>query len=68
MRRVWDATNDQDRRLVEENQLGINSRAYQPGPYSETYEYGVIDFLQWYSEQMLSNLGYGQDHLRIVGK
>jgi Rieske 2Fe-2S family protein len=68
MRRVWDATNDQDRRLVEENQLGINSKAYQPGPYSETYEYGVIDFLQWYSEQMLSNLGYGQDHLRIVGK
>ena len=68
MRRVWDATNNQDRRLVEENQLGINSRAYQPGPYSETYEYGVIDFVQWYSEQMLSSLGYGQDHLRVVGK
>jgi len=68
MRRVWDATNNQDRRLVEENQLGINSRAYQPGPYSETYEYGVIDFVQWYSEQMLSHLGYGQDHLRVVGK
>jgi Rieske 2Fe-2S family protein len=68
MRRVWDATNDQDRRLVEENQLGINSRAYQPGPYSETYEHGVIDFVQWYSEQMLSSLGYGQDHLRVVGQ
>jgi len=68
MRRVWDATNNQDRRLVEENQLGINSKAYQPGPYSETYEYGVIDFVQWYSEQMLSHLGYGVDHLRIVGQ
>jgi Rieske 2Fe-2S family protein len=35
MREVWDATNDQDRRLAEENQRGINSIAYQPGPYSQ---------------------------------
>jgi len=34
MRKVWDATNDQDRRLAEENQRGINSTAYQSGPYS----------------------------------
>lgn len=33
LREVWDATNDQDRRLAEENQRGINSDAYQPGPY-----------------------------------
>lgn len=58
LRRVWDATNDQDRRLAEENQRGINSVAYQPGPYSETYEFGVIDFVDWYSERMLSNLGH----------
>ncbi|GED21376.1 aromatic ring-hydroxylating oxygenase subunit alpha [Halomonas halmophila] len=57
MRRVWDATNDQDRRLAEENQRGINSTAYQPGPYSETFEFGVIDFVKWYSERMLDNLG-----------
>ncbi|WP_447956727.1 aromatic ring-hydroxylating oxygenase subunit alpha [Vreelandella sp. EE7] len=57
MRRVWDATNDQDRRLAEENQRGINSKAYQPGPYSETYEFGVIDFVNWYAERMLENLG-----------
>ncbi|MBZ5487553.1 aromatic ring-hydroxylating dioxygenase subunit alpha [Halomonas aquamarina] len=56
MRRVWDATNDQDRRLAEENQRGINSKAYQPGPYSETYEFGVIDFIDWYAERMLTNL------------
>ncbi|WP_447894668.1 aromatic ring-hydroxylating oxygenase subunit alpha [Vreelandella sp. GE22] len=56
MRRVWDATNDQDRRLAEENQRGINSKAYQPGPYSETYEFGVIDFVNWYAERMLENL------------
>lgn len=54
MRKVWDATNDQDRVLAEENQRGINSRAYQPGPYSETYEYGVIDFIDWYAERLLA--------------
>ncbi|WAJ37079.1 glycine-betaine demethylase subunit GbcA [Pseudomonas sp. GOM7] len=56
LREVWDATNDQDRRLGEENQRGINSTAYQPGPYSKTYEFGVINFLDWYSERMLNNL------------
>lgn len=65
MRKVWDATNDQDRRLAEENQRGINSVAYEPGPYSETTEFGVIDFLQWYSEQMLSNLGHQAAVLKL---
>ncbi|WP_417329376.1 aromatic ring-hydroxylating oxygenase subunit alpha [Halomonas cupida] len=57
MRKVWDATNDQDRRLAEENQRGINSLAYQPGPYSATYEFGVIDFIDWYRETLQNNLG-----------
>ncbi|WP_048305902.1 SRPBCC family protein [Halomonas sp. PR-M31] len=56
MRKVWDATNLQDRRITEDNQRGINSVAYQPGPYSETFEFGVIDFVDWYSERMLANL------------
>ncbi|TBU99881.1 glycine-betaine demethylase subunit GbcA [Stutzerimonas kirkiae] len=66
LRRVWDATNDQDRILAEENQRGINSSAYQPGPYSQTYEFGVINFLDWYSERMLNNLGEQSAHLREV--
>ena len=56
LRRVWDATNDQDRVLGKENQRGINSVGYQPGPYSETYEFGVINFIDWYSETVLRNL------------
>ncbi len=56
LRQVWDATNDQDRILGEQNQLGINSIGYQPGPYSETYEYGVMNFLEWYSEIIKKNL------------
>ena len=57
MRKVWDATNDQDRRLAEENQRGINSTAYQPGPYSKTYEFGVVNFIDWYSGRLLNDLG-----------
>ncbi|MGJ8524968.1 Carnitine monooxygenase oxygenase subunit [Halomonadaceae bacterium LMG 33818] len=57
LRYVWDATNDQDRRLAEENQRGINSMAYQPGPYSKTYEFGVIDFVDWYCEETQKALG-----------
>ncbi|MBD3894890.1 aromatic ring-hydroxylating dioxygenase subunit alpha [Halomonas sp. ML-15] len=66
LRKVWDATNDQDRRLAEENQRGINSKAYEPGPYSATYEFGVIDFIDWYSERMQENLGHTAPHLRVV--
>ena len=33
---VWTETNDQDRRIVEENAFGIHSPAYEPGPYSRT--------------------------------
>ncbi|BES71396.1 glycine-betaine demethylase subunit GbcA [Marinobacter nanhaiticus D15-8W] len=53
---VWDQTNKQDRELAEQNQRGINSLAYQPGPYSETYEFGIINFLDWYADTVLKNL------------
>ncbi|WP_438764894.1 aromatic ring-hydroxylating oxygenase subunit alpha [Kushneria sp. TE3] len=66
LRHVWDATNDQDRQLAEENQRGINSRAYQPGPYSETYEFGVIDFVNWYGERMLTHLGQEAPALQLA--
>lgn len=66
LRRVWDATNDQDRQLAEENQRGINSKAYQPGPYSETYEFGVIDFVDWYANRMLENLNQGAPSLQLA--
>ena len=46
---VWTETNDQDRRIVEENAFGIQSPAYEPGPYSEMHEGGVIQFVEWYA-------------------
>lgn len=53
---VWVNTNDEDRQVVEENQYGINSPAYEPGPYSPVQEGGVIQFIDWYAHQMHSNL------------
>ncbi|WP_206244327.1 aromatic ring-hydroxylating oxygenase subunit alpha [Novosphingobium terrae] len=46
---VWMQTNDQDRRIVEENALGIRSPAYEPGPYSQLHEGGVQQFVDWYA-------------------
>jgi len=45
---VWNATNDQDRALVEYSQMGIRSMAYQPGPYSPFTEGLVEKFVEWY--------------------
>ncbi|EAR51376.1 putative aromatic-ring hydroxylating dioxygenase, alpha-subunit [Oceanicola granulosus HTCC2516] len=49
---VWLATNDEDRAIVEGNQLGINSPAYAPGPYSPVQEDGVEQFVDWYVRTM----------------
>lgn len=53
---VWLATNDEDRQVVEENQLGILSPAYEPGPYSPIHEQGVIQFIDWYCATMSARL------------
>lgn len=48
---VWRATNDQDRILAENNQRGILSRAYAPGPYAPS-EWMLNDFSDWYVAKM----------------
>jgi Rieske 2Fe-2S family protein len=50
--RVWLATNAQDRRIVQENQIGMNIPTYEPGPYSSAQEAGVRQFVEWYSALM----------------
>jgi Rieske 2Fe-2S family protein len=54
---VWIATNDEDREVVEFNQMGINSPAYEPGPYSPTQESGVLQFVEWYLSTLKRNSG-----------
>lgn len=53
--RVWINTNDEDRRVVEDNQAGINSPAFEPGPYSAVHEDGVMQFVDWYLGKMRAN-------------
>ena len=60
------ATNGEDAELVERNQRGINSPAYQPGPYSLDYEDGVIQFVDWYANLMTSRLGGETGRLKSV--
>jgi len=48
---VWRATNDQDSRLCAVNQLGVASRAYQPGPYAPS-EFLLRHFSEWYAGKL----------------
>jgi Rieske 2Fe-2S family protein len=44
----WQLTSEQDWTICENQQKGINSSAYLPGPYSTFKEYNVNSFVQWY--------------------
>lgn len=44
---LWRATAEQDVKICEENQAGVMSRSYLPGPYS-TAELGADRFIRWY--------------------
>ena len=45
---AWDTTNFQDKQLAENNQAGVDSYGYTPGPYSQDAEALVIRFVDWY--------------------
>ena len=53
--RVWTNTNAEDKRVVEQNQEGINTPAYEPGPYSAIHEDGVMQFVDWYLGKLRAN-------------
>ena len=44
---LWDITTLADKRIIEYNAEGVNSRFYQPGPYSDMEEY-TWKFMSWY--------------------
>ena len=48
---LWDVTTIADKRIIENNQKGVNSKFYEPGPYTkmEDFEQGFID---WYLDLM----------------
>jgi len=49
---LWKITTEQDWKLCESNQLGINSSRYEPGPLSTVTEHGVDFFTSWYLVQL----------------
>lgn len=50
---LWNVTNLQDRDLVENNQRGVNSVGYTPGPYCEDDEAYVLRFADFYCDKAL---------------
>lgn len=55
--KFWRLTSEQDWKLCEDNQKGVNSSKYRPGAYGPT-ESGVEHFVQWYTTQLES----AEDH------
>lgn len=46
---LWDVTTAADKRIIENNAEGVNSRYYRPGPLSSMEEY-TWRFMSWYLE------------------
>jgi len=44
---VWVNTNAEDKRVKENNQMGVNSPAYMAGPYIPVDEAGTEQFTDW---------------------
>jgi phenylpropionate dioxygenase-like ring-hydroxylating dioxygenase large terminal subunit len=48
---LWKVTSEADKRITEDNQKGVNSRYYQPGPYAPV-EPNAIAWIAWYLEEI----------------
>ncbi len=51
---LWRVTAEQDKTICENNQRGIMSSRYQPGPYT-TAESSVNDLVEWYLQELSRN-------------
>ncbi|NRB71240.1 MAG: aromatic ring-hydroxylating dioxygenase subunit alpha [Xanthomonadales bacterium] len=48
---LWDVTTEADKRIIERNAEGVNSRFYEPGPLS-FMEAFTWEFLSWYQDAL----------------
>jgi glycine betaine catabolism A len=48
---LWTETNLEDKQLAENNQMGVNSLGYTPGPYSQEAEMLALRFTDWYCDK-----------------
>ena len=53
---LWDVTTAADKRIIEHNSEGVNSRFYEPGPYSNMEEY-TWKFASWYLQAIRPGKG-----------
>jgi len=44
---MWDVTTIQDAKIINNNQKGVNSSRYSPGPYSQ-HENSTATLISWY--------------------
>lgn len=45
---LWRVTSEADKLIIEQNQLGVSSRYYRPGPYALPIENSTKRFTEWY--------------------
>ena len=50
---LWRVTSEADKRITEDNQAGVNSRYYTPGPYAPM-EPNAKRYIAWYLEEVAS--------------
>ena len=48
---MWDVTTIEDTRIIIDNQKGVNSMRYRPGPYAPLESYSAA-FTRWYLERL----------------
>ena len=48
---LWTVTTEADKRITEDNQRGVNSRYYEPGPYAPV-EPNAIRWVEWYLQEI----------------
>ena len=58
---LWTMTNLEDKMLAENNQLGVNSPGYTPGPYSQEAEMLALRFTDYYCDK-------ARDYIATHGK
>jgi Rieske 2Fe-2S family protein len=58
---LWTMTNLEDKMLAENNQVGVNSPGYTPGPYSQEAEMLALRFTDYYCDK-------ARDYIATHGK
>jgi phenylpropionate dioxygenase-like ring-hydroxylating dioxygenase large terminal subunit len=50
---LWKVTSEADKRIIEDNQRGVDSRYYEPGPYAPMEE-NTRRYVAWYLGELSS--------------